>query len=551
MSTVQIADKNLERDVRTKGFGEIQSFINDNLIDVLSSFFHETLPESNVSSPFFTTHWSASDDYRRKIDARVNELLIPVVEKHFSGFKPVLGYYLFKKPSDNGEVTMHRDWSLTDESEHSGLILWIPLTNISEVNGGFELVEASFENSPIRGTNIHPPVPENLKSVAVHPRAGDALVMDNRLMHGSRPNLSEESRLVVGMILLPEEAEILHYFKKDDKSGMRVIRVGDDFLRKSYFDYQNPQSTQHLESFTSTSEMHSTFGKGELKHAVFKDEALENHFNKYGYVVLKDFLNQEAIDRLWSAYRENADVVTDKSFFISQWSNKKDHKNRINIAVQKELVPRAQQYLNNYEAVFAVFGVKHPKDDSGMYLHQDWSHVDESYFRTVNVWCPLLDLNPEHGPVHLVEGSHRLFNTWRGVDIPDSFLDIGSEHLQKYLKNMLLNAGDAVLWDHRIIHGSGVNNSDTTRVAAIVNMKPQKAKFYLFYADSYEQLSEVEVFEPPSDFFTANDSANEPSLVKERAILSHHFPYSRLKVSEKELQDFLTSEFGEDQYCFN
>lgn len=551
MSTVNIADTDLRRDIDTRGFGEIRSFLNDEMINLLSSFFFETLSESNVTSSFFTTHWSPSEDYRRKIDARVNELLLATVKKHFSGFKSVLGYYLFKKPSPQGIVTMHRDWSLTDESEHSGLILWIPLTDITEENGGFDLVEGSFKESPVRGTNIHPSVPEDVRPTSVRPKAGDALVMDNRLLHGSGPNLSKESRLVVGMILLPEYAEVIHYFRKDEKSGTRTIRVGDDFLRTSYFNYTDPTSTIHLESFTSTSEMHSNFGKGIVKQAVFKDEALEKQFNKYGYVIIKDFLDQEAIGRLWSVYRENADVVTDRSFFISQWSNKKEHKNRINMAVQEELVPRAQKYLNDYEAVFAVFGVKHPKQDSGMYLHQDWSHVDETYFRTVNVWCPLLDLGEEHGPVHLVEGSHRLFDTWRGVDIPDSFIDIGAERLKNYLKNIILRAGDVIMWDHRIVHGSGVNTSDTTRVAAIVNMKPRNAKFYLFYADSYEKLSEIEVFEPPADFFTANDSANEPGLVKERAILSHHFPYKRLEVSEKELQDFLTHEFGEEEYQFN
>ncbi len=544
MSVVGLKEAVLGKSLSENGYGVIKGLLGTETIAKLSAFFFQHVDASGVEAPFFTTHWSRSDLYRRQMDDFVTKEVLPLADRWFDDYKCLLGYYLFKKPGKEGRVTPHRDWSLTDESEHSGLILWIPLTDITDKNGGLELFANSHLNAPIRGTNIHPAVPEGLNAIKIHPKAGDAVVMDNRLAHASEPNQSSEDRLAVGLILMPKEAEILHYFSRDDLSGRRTIKVGDDFLRNSYFDYKNPLSAQHLDAFTDISGMNTEFGKGKKKHQTFKDKGLDEEFEKFGYVIVKNFLDAETISHLRSVYHQNTDVVTDKSFFISQWSNKRALKDRINTEVQKALVPRAQKYLNDFEPVFAVFGVKHPKPDSNMYLHQDWAHVDETYFRTVNVWCPLLSLTSDHGPVHLIKGSHRLFDTWRGVDIPDSFLDIGAENLKPYLTEIILEAGDVIMWDHRIIHGSGVNKSDTTRVAAIVNMKPKDATFYLFYADSRTDTKKIEVFEPPADFFTANDSANEPELVKERALFRYRFPYEPLHVSEQQLRSFLSEEFS-------
>ncbi|MCF8463364.1 MAG: phytanoyl-CoA dioxygenase family protein [Flavobacteriales bacterium] len=543
MKLVTIKNIELAESLREKGYGTINGVLKPKDINELSSFFYDQLEFCGVDTPFFTTHWSSSEEYRRKVDATVRRVVVPAIDNWFGDYKCLLGYYLLKRPSTNGVVTPHRDWSLTDESKSAGLILWIPLTNISAENGGLEVVQNSHNNAPLRGTNIHPEVPTEISRKKLYPAAGDAIVMDNRLLHCSEPNSSMHERLVVGLILLPKDAEVLHSYRKEGERETRTVKTGDDFLLRYHFNHDNPTDCAHLEHYSTNSTENSLFGKGKGKNQVFRDIALNKTFEKYGYVVLKRFLDEETILRLRQVYEENIDVVTDKAFYISQWSNKQDKKERINKAVQSALVARAQNYLNGYEPVFAVFGVKHPQQDSEMYLHQDWAHVDETYYRTVNVWCPLLDISKDRGPVHVINGSHRLFDTWRGVDIPDSFQEIGVDELKKYLTDILMEAGDVIMWDHRIIHGSGVNHSDVTRVAAIVNMKPTAAKFYLFYADSIENPKKIEVFEPSEDFFVSNDSANEPGLVKEKAIFIHQFPYCKPQVTEAVLQRFMLDEF--------
>ena len=275
----------------------------------------------------------------------------------------------------------------------------------------------------------------------------------------------------------------------------------------------------------------------------FYDDKLQAKFEKYGYVILENFLSIDEVEYLKTIYNKTKNVVEDKEFFISQWSDKMDLKFEINDAIQSVFVKKADQFLNNYTPVFGVFAVKHPGKNSAMYLHADWSHVDESKYRTVNVWSPLLDVSNHNGSVCLIKGSNRFFDAIRGASIPDAFESIEKAKLEPYLTDVEINAGDVIMWDHSIVHGSRVNQSKETRVAGVLNMRPKDSTFYLYYADKPNNPDFIEVFEPSPNFFLENDSANNAALVKENSTFIKKIKYNKLKKTEKELKSFLLNEF--------
>jgi ectoine hydroxylase-related dioxygenase (phytanoyl-CoA dioxygenase family) len=275
----------------------------------------------------------------------------------------------------------------------------------------------------------------------------------------------------------------------------------------------------------------------------FKAEALQEKFEKYGYIIVRNFISQQEIEYLWKIYDETKDIITDRSFYISQWTDKNEMKMKISNAVTSVIQSKAEEYLNGYTPVFGVFGVKHPKPDSAMYLHADWAHVDETLYRTVNIWCPLLQIDETNGSICLVKGSHRLFDYIRGVGLPDAFYRIGEKNLFPYLTDIYLNAGDVIMWDHRVIHGSRVNFSKGPRVAAVLNMRPVESKFYLYYGVPDMEPTAIEVYAPPANFFVANDSANDPELIKQTSQLEKTIDYRDPDVDENKLKKFLVDEF--------
>lgn len=275
---------------------------------------------------------------------------------------------------------------------------------------------------------------------------------------------------------------------------------------------------------------------------VFNADDIEEKFVKYGYTIIRNLINEDEVEELRQVYEQNRMDNANKSFYVSHWIEGGDTKANIDLGVQKVLVPAAQKYLNDYVPVFAAMSVKHPKPDSAMHLHQDWAHVDETKFRSINMWVALDETNDKNGAICLLKGSHRLFDYTRGVSIPDTFRHIPTEKLHKYLTDIYLGPGDAVAWDHRVVHGSNTNFTNKMRLAAVVNMRPADAQFLLYYIKPQTEIKDVEVYAPDHDFFIAYDSVNHPTVVEQVPFVKK-YPYQDLNVQEADLVKFLTTEF--------
>lgn len=279
---------------------------------------------------------------------------------------------------------------------------------------------------------------------------------------------------------------------------------------------------------------------------IFKSDAIESSFRKFGYTVIRNFISSSEVDCLLNVYNLNKEPNYSKQFYVSHWIENSCSKRNIDYGLQKILVPRAQEYLLDYIPVFAAMSVKHPGTDSAMELHQDWSHVDEAFFCSLNIWVSLGVTNKDNGSICLVKGSHSLFNYPRGVSMPSTFQHIGSSNLKKYLIDIELAAGDALIWDHRLIHGSRVNRTQHTRLAAIVNMRPRDSDFLLYYYEgSKEDAQEpnIKIYSPDPDFFISYDSVNRPEDVKQTRFLGK-LPYRDINIWEEDLILFLKREFG-------
>ena len=68
--------------------------------------------------------------------------------------------------------------------------------------------------------------------------------------------------------------------------------------------------------------------------------------------------------------------------------------------------------------------VKWPGQDGAMGTHQDWTFVDERRFRSVTVWCPLVDVEQRNGALELLPGSHRILTHARcSPSLPETYQD--------------------------------------------------------------------------------------------------------------------------------
>lgn len=132
-----------------------------------------------------------------------------------------------------------------------------------------------------------------------------------------------------------------------------------------------------------------------------------------------------------------------------------------------------ERHLHHHSLLFTSFLAKHPGDDSTLPMHQDPSVVDERLHRSVTFWVALDDMGPDlaNGELHVLPGSHLVGSEWRGTFTSSTYLS-EVERLWREATSLPVRAGDAVVLDSRVVHGSPPNFGTSSRLAMAGTVVP-------------------------------------------------------------------------------
>lgn len=103
-------------------------------------------------------------------------------------------------------------------------------------------------------------------------------------------------------------------------------------------------------------------------------------------------------------------------------------------------------------------------------LHQHFNFMDETkYLPALVVWCPLVDTDESNGNLHVVSGTHRLPKFPRAyTETEKSDLHYSAACWRIFndrAEAVPAKAGEAIVMDNSLIHGSPPILSDKTRIA--------------------------------------------------------------------------------------
>jgi beta-hydroxylase len=174
---------------------------------------------------------------------RVDELLAPlwaeVVPLLLDDHRVFMSSFLLKWPGPASDLYVHRDTTYVDEERFRSVSLWIALDDADPDldNGPLLVLPGSHRAEEYRGTNVvpsHRARDDELLAamIPVAVRAGDAVVMDNRLLHASGPNRSDRPRVAVAGAVIPAEAELLHAVAVGE-GLVGLVRVDDGFFART------------------------------------------------------------------------------------------------------------------------------------------------------------------------------------------------------------------------------------------------------------------------------------------------------------------------------
>lgn len=188
-------------------------------------------------------------------------------------------------------------------------------------------------------------------------------------------------------------------------------------------------------------------------------------FKSQGYLIISELIDPSMVTDLRNEILENVRLAfSNKPSKLSQTNQYLKGSLTDTLVNSQEILNMAESLLGGPSTLHSPFtAVKSARVGGAFHFHQDnqYTYLDGP---ALNFWIALNNMTPENGCLAVCPGSHKA-GTLAAQQSPDK-----DEHqtityeVEEYLPARI-RAGDCVVFDRLMVHGSGKNNTDEDRVA--------------------------------------------------------------------------------------
>jgi hypothetical protein len=224
--------------------------------------------------------------------------------------------------------------------------------------------------------------------------------------------------------------------------------------------------------------------------STFRDPDLQRTLERDGYATVP-LLDADEVAALRGEYEKLGEAPGDPHLAChsSFHSFDRTYKQRVDDVVRAALSPHIERVFDRQRMLPCNFIVKWPGAMGGFGLHQDTTLVDETQYRSVEVWVALVDTDERNGQLWMVPGSHTWLPTLRGIHAFDfPFRNVVDRIVARHSRPVPVHAGEAVVFNHAMVHFSYPNKSDTPRLVAIADLIPEEAQHLQHFGDGNGHL---------------------------------------------------------------
>ena len=229
---------------------------------------------------------------------------------------------------------------------------------------------------------------------------------------------------------------------------------------------------------------------------------IEKELQENGYVVIPALEIVLINDFLQSIYK-NIKYTNEGKYNYNTGANLPSfERTQVIEKIKNVFTPILEKDFSNFEITMGILFVKRPSPNvSGQIgLHVDPSLLkDEHKQKHLNIWLPLVDVDENNGALWVIPRSHKIFAPVHAVTIPFPFSKIQETVLQ-FGKCICMKAGEALIFDNRLIHYSLQNFSLVDRPAIVLSFTPPNSEFISFFK-APESNSLIEVYTQPKDWY--------------------------------------------------
>ena len=228
-------DAALEAQFNEDGYAIVPAFFTaEEVSDMLALYRSLHQQKHHPNSGQWNSLIDIESTLSKEVSEKILKVLKPKLETLLDNTVTPVATLLVKYAGDNTFCYMHRDFSILDESRFEYRNIWIPLVDITEQNGALFVLPKSHkifgEELPMTQPWMYEPnAPALMKYVkAAYPKAGDMIVYKDKMVHGSFQNFTEDTRPVIHLGTLPQEAQTCFYYLNGNE--VEVYEVSPDYF---------------------------------------------------------------------------------------------------------------------------------------------------------------------------------------------------------------------------------------------------------------------------------------------------------------------------------
>jgi ectoine hydroxylase-related dioxygenase (phytanoyl-CoA dioxygenase family)/ubiquinone/menaquinone biosynthesis C-methylase UbiE len=530
----QFVNENLQAAYDKQGFVTTPLLSADE-VKQLSDWFYANQPDTGGN--FQATIEIQDAEYRRKVNAMVKEVIGSKIKKLLPGYRAIVGGYVIKPPAEGGIKKMHSDWQYTDETVQPSFSVWVPLLPVNKENGAMMFIPGSHKHAALlRGQHtvnaydIIEPILKADRVVTIEQPPGEAVIFDQRILHGSGENFTTVPRLAMTLTIAPVDADLIHFYRDtvaQPHNTMTKYVVPEHFYLDYDFNFPPDEKykvgevvDKNLDWVVGNLKTEYAKGDGPLfvdkmqekpiaKRKVMVAEADEKAMEVEGYVI-KPFLSPQEIAYMQGLWDQETAGLT-QSMVATTMSTNKAFREHLHAEICRIFTPKLNAILKDYKPLSGAYIMKRPSPDSALVTHFDWMFVDERRYASLHVWVPLVDVDATNGAFQILPRSHSMVNAWRGQNTLDSIFFNNRTIKAGAAQTLNMKAGEALIYDNRLIHGTPPNTSQYDRLAAGLVMIPNEATPIHVYTPAEKMHDEdVEVYEVDEQFYFDHDIRERP-----------------------------------------
>lgn len=262
---------------------------------------------------------------------------------------------------------------------------------------------------------------------------------------------------------------------------------------------------------------------------LFRDGHLQEKLDADG-ILTQPLLRPEEVQAIRKIYDElhpnGLPPQMRDGIHMTIWCSDRAYKDQVRERLLAVLQPACARAFQDFRICSPVFIVKRKGADTTFPIHQDWNVVDEEHHRAFNVWTPLYDVDAENGSLWHVPGTHRLPTPIRGPGILFPNLYGIQDHIAPAMQSVPLKAGEAMVFYHRLIHGSPPNTQENPRIVVSFSLLPKDVPLHIYFQK--DEDSPLEVYHPDDLFIYDFDNVRDTTafIPPDTAPIAQKPPYS-------------------------